>query len=150
MVTDIRNFSIENRKARYDYFVMEKLECGLSLRGNEVKSILDGGMSIKEAWIAVQDGELVLRGAHISAYRASNSFDVNENREIKLLAHKSEILKLQQQVAKDGVTLIPIKIYFSDMGKLKVEVGICKGKKTYDKRETIKQRDLERESERDL
>lgn len=146
----MRNMRIENRKARYDYFVEERLECGIELRGNEVKSILEGQCSIKEAWCTVQNGELVLRGMRVSPWKTSNAFDVDENRERRLLAHKSEIRKLQQAAKEDGVTLVPLSVYFSSNGKCKVEVGLCKGKKNYDKRETTKKRDVERDIRRNL
>lgn len=138
---------IENRKARYDYFVEDTLECGISLRGNEVKSIWAGQCNITQAWCTVQNGNLVMRGAHISKWETSNTFDVDEDRERQLLAHKKEIRKLESQIARDGITLIPLKIYFSN-GKCKVLVGICRGKKNYDKRESIKKRDMERDMRR--
>lgn len=141
--------TIENRKARYDYFIKEKLECGIVLKGNEVKSIAFGQASIKEAWCTIQNGNLVLRGMHISGWETSNSFDVDENRERQLLAHKSEIRKLAEAIKLDGVTLIPLKVYFSDNGKCKVEIGICQGKKNYDKRETLKKRQIKRDIERE-
>ena len=139
--------TIENRKARYDYFVLERLECGLSLRGNEIKSIREGQCNIGQAWCTVQNGNLVIRGMHIAKWSTANSFDVDEDRERRLLAHKSEIRKLSSKLAEDGLTLIPLQIYFSN-GKCKVEVGICRGKKNYDKRESIKQRDIKRDMER--
>lgn len=135
---------IENRKARYDYFVEETLICGISLRGNEVKSIAAGQASLKEAWCTVQNGNLVLRGMHITRWETSNAFDVDEDREKQLLAHKSEIKKLAEAVKLEGVTLIPLKVFFADNGKCKVEISVCRGKKNYDKRETIKKRDTER------
>lgn len=135
---------IENRKARYDYFVEDTLVCGISLRGNEVKSIAAGQASLKEAWCTVQNGNLVLRGMHVTRWKSSNAFDVDEDREKQLLAHKSEIRKLAEAVKLDGITLIPLKVFFADNGKCKVEIGVCRGKKNYDKRETIKKRDIER------
>lgn len=140
---------IENRKARYDYFVEDTLECGISLRGNEVKSLLDGQCSIKEAWCQIQNRELVIRGMHISKWNTANAFDVDEDRERKLLAHKKEIQKLSAQVMRDGITLIPVKVYFSnDTGKCKVLLGICKGKKNYDKRESLKSAQVKRDISR--
>ena len=140
---------IENRKARYDYFVEDTLICGISLRGNEVKSIAAGQASLKEAWCTVQNGNLVLRGMHITRWETSNQFDVDEDREKQLLAHKSEIRKLVETVKLDGVTLIPLKVFFAENGKCKVEIGICRGKKNYDKRETLKQRQIKRDIERE-
>ena len=139
---------IVNRKALYEYFVLDKLECGIVLRGNEVKSIRYGSASINQAWVQVQNNTLVLRGMHITQWDKSNAFDVDEDREKILLAHKSEIRKLDEKCRLDGVTLIPLKVYFKD-GRCKVEVGICKGKKTYDKRESLKERQVKRDIERE-
>ena len=141
--------TIENKKAYHEYFVEESLECGISLKGNEVKSIREGSASIKEAWIQVQDGNLVIRGMHIAKWHTANDFDVNETRERQLLAHKREIRKLQSKVMQDGITLIPLKVYFKG-GKCKVLVGVCRGKKLYDKRESLKQRQVKRDIEREL
>ena len=143
------NTVIENRKAHYDYFVEDTLVCGISLRGNEVKSIAAGQASLKEAWCTVQNGNLVLRGMHITRWETSNQFDVDEDREKQLLAHKSEIRKLAEIVKLDGVTLIPLKVFFAENGKCKVDIGICRGKKNYDKRETLKQRQIKRDIERE-
>ena len=143
------NTVIENRKAHYDYFVEDTLVCGISLRGNEVQSIAAGQASLKEAWCTVQNGNLVLRGMHITRWETSNQFDVDEDREKQLLAHKSEIRKLAEIVKLDGVTLIPLKVFFAENGKCKVEIGICRGKKNYDKRETLKQRQIKRDIERE-
>lgn len=140
---------IENRKARYDYFVEDTLECGISLRGNEVKSLLDGQCSIKEAWCQIQDRELVIRGMYINKWNTANTFDVDEDRERVLLAHKQEIRKLESKVLQDGITLIPLKVYFAeDTGRCKVLVGICKGKKNYDKRDSLKSAQVKRDISR--
>lgn len=136
--------TIENRKAKYDYFIEETLECGIELRGNEVKSIRSGKASIKEAWVSVENGEMVIKQMHITPWETSNRYDVSEVRERKLLAHKAEIRKLSRAVQRDGYTLVPLKVYFSDNGKCKVLVGLCKGKKNYDKREAQKERDIKR------
>ena len=136
--------TIENRKAKYDYFIEETLECGIELRGNEVKSIRSGKASIKEAWVSVESGEMVIKQMHITPLETSNRYDVSEVRERKLLAHKAEIRKLSRAVQRDGYTLVPLKVYFSDNGKCKVLVGLCKGKKNYDKREAQKERDIKR------
>jgi len=140
---------IENRRAKHEYFVDNVIECGISLRGNEVKSIRDGKANITQAWAAIHNGQLVLRGMHISKWGASNAFDVDEDRERVLLVHKSELRKLSAQLEQEGATLVPLKVYFNDNGKCKVELGICRGKHLYDKREATKQRDLKREAERD-
>lgn len=136
--------TIENRKAKYDYFIEETLECGIELRGNEVKSIRSGKASIKEAWVSVENGEMVIKQMHITPWETSNRYDVSEVRERKLLAHKAEIRKFSRAVQRDGYTLVPLKVYFSDNGKCKVLVGLCKGKKNYDKREAQKERDIKR------
>ena len=136
--------TIENRKAKYDYYIDETLECGIELRGNEVKSIRSGKASIKEAWVSVESGEMVIKQMHITPWETSNRYDVSEVRERKLLAHKAEIRKLSRAVQRDGYTLVPLKVYFSDNGKCKVLVGLCKGKKNYDKREAQKERDIKR------
>lgn len=136
--------TIENRKAKYDYFIDETLECGIELSGNEVKSIRSGKASIKEAWVSVESGEMVIKQMHITPWETSNRYDVSEVRERKLLAHKAEIRKLSRAVQRDGYTLVPLKVYFSDNGKCKVLVGLCKGKKNYDKREAQKERDIKR------
>lgn len=141
---------ISNKKAYHDYFVDTTLECGISLRGNEVKSIRDGKCNIKEAWVQVQGRNLVIRGMHISKWGTSNVFDVDENRERQLLAHKGEIAKLADLVSQQGVTLIPLKVYFSDKGKCKILVGVCRGKHNYDKRATLKEKQVKRDIDRAL
>lgn len=137
------NINIQNRKAHHDYFILDTLECGIALRGNEVKSICNGKASIKEAWCVIQNQELILKNMHITPWETANRFDVDEKRDRRLLAHKSEIRKLTHKVAEDGITLVPLRIYYAN-GKIKVEIGICKGKHNYDKRNTLKQRDTER------
>lgn len=141
---------INNKKAYHDYFVDSTLECGISLRGNEVKSIRDGKCNIKEAWVQVQGRNLVIRGMHISKWGTSNIFDVDENRERQLLAHKREIANLAGLVSQQGVTLVPLKVYFSDKGKCKVLVGVCRGKHNYDKRATLKEKQVKRDIDRAL
>lgn len=141
---------IKNKKAYHDYFVDEVLECGISLLGNEVKSIRDGKCNIKEAWIRIQNNSLVIRGMHISRWGTANIFDVDENRERQLLAHKCEIAKLSDAVSQQGVTLVPLKVYFTDRGKCKVLVGVCRGKHNYDKREALKERQTKRDIDRAL
>lgn len=140
--------NIENKKAYHDYFVEEKIECGIQLRGNEVKSIREGRCNIKESWIRIQNGNLVIRGMHISKWGTANAFDVDETRERQLLAHKSEIRKLEDKISQDGITLIPLKIYFTERGKCKVLVGVCRGKHNYDKRESLKEKQVKRDIDR--
>ena len=140
---------IENRSAYHEYFVEDTLECGISLRGNEVKSIRAGKANIKESWCQVQNGQLTLRGMFISKWDTANTFDVDERRERVLLAHKREISKLSQVVAEKGLTLIPLKVYFTK-GKCKVEVGVCRGKKLYDKRDSLKKKQVSRDISREM
>ena len=141
---------IENRKARYDYFVEDELEVGIALSGNEVKSIRDGQASIKEAWVRVQNGTLVLRGMHITKWGTANDFDVDEDRERILLAHRKEINRLADRVKLDGVTLIPLRVYFTKEGKCKVLLGVCKGKHNYDKRQSLRDKQVSRDIQRGL
>ncbi len=140
--------TIENRKANYDYFIEDKIECGISLKGNEVKSIHNGMCNIKDSWCQIQNGNLVVRGMHITPWYTSNSYDIDVDREVQLLAHKKEIVKLENKLKTDGYTLIPLKIYFNDKGKCKMLVGICKGKHTYDKRNALKEKQIKRDIER--
>ena len=142
--------NIYNKKATHDYFILDTIECGIVLKGNEIKSLRANGANIKDAWAFIENGELYLQGMHISPWKTANSFDAEEKRKIKLLAHKNEILKLQHKVSQDGVTLVPIKVYMNEQRKVKVELGVCKGKHTYDKRLSLKTKELMREAERHL
>lgn len=139
--------SIENKKAYHDYFVEDTLECGISLKGNEVKSIRQGKCNIKDAWCRVQGNQLVIRGMHIAKWETSNLFDIDENRERVLLAHKSEILKLADKVKLNGISLIPLKVYFNK-NRCKVLIGVCRGKHNYDKREVLKNKQISRDIDR--
>ncbi len=142
--------NIENKKAYHDYFVEDKLECGIELKGNEVKSIRAGKVNIKDSWCQVQNNQLVIRGMHIAKWETSNSYDLlDETRERRLLAHKKEILQLLNKTTLDGMTLIPLKVYLSN-NKIKVLVGVCKGKHTYDKRQTLKDKQIKRDIDRSL
>lgn len=140
---------IVNRKAYHNYFIDDTLECGISLRGNEVKSIINGKSNINDAWVDIVDNNLVIRNMFISKYETANLFDTDERRIRQLLAHKSEILRLKGQVAEKGITLIPLKLYFSD-AKCKLLIGICRGKKLYDKRNTLKEKQVKRDMDRAL
>lgn len=135
---------IVNRKARYDYEIEEEYEAGICLTGTEIKSIRDGKANIRDSYAIIKNGEIFLLNTHISSYEKGNIFNHEEDRTRKLLMHKDEIRKLNNKVVLEGYTLIPLKIYFVK-GKAKVLIGLCKGKKNYDKRETIKKRDTERE-----
>lgn len=143
------NMVIENRKARYDYFIEETLECGIVLSGNEVKSLRLGQASIKESWVAIENGELVIKKMHINGWDTSNKFDIDEDRERKLLAHKSEIKDIDRKIQLNGYTIIPLKVCFKD-GKAKVLIGVCKGKHNYDKRETERKRQIQLDINREL
>lgn len=135
---------ILNRKARYDYEIEEVYEAGIALTGTEIKSIRLGKANIKDSYAIIKNEELFLLNTHISAYEKGNIFNHDENRTRKLLMHKKEIKRLASKIELLGYTLIPLKIYFKN-GKAKVEIGLAKGKKNYDKRETIKNREIERE-----
>ncbi len=138
-----------NRQARHEYFVMETLETGISLAGTEVKSLRQGTVNMKDSWVDVEDGELIVRGMHISPYEKGNIFNRDPLRARKLLAHKNEIRKLGQQIKLQGYTLIPLSLYFK-RGRVKLELGVCKGKKLYDKRETDARRAAQRDIDRAL
>ena len=138
---------ILNRKARYDYEIEDTYEAGIVLTGTEIKSIRQGKANIKDSYAIVRNDELYLLNTHISLYDEGNRFNHEENRTRKLLMHKREILKLKNKLEIEGYTLIPLKIYFV-RGRAKVEIGVCKGKKNYNKKETIKERDIKREQEK--
>ena len=138
---------IKNRKANFEYFIEERYEAGIELKGTEIKSIRKGSCDIKDSFIIIKNQEALLLNTYIAKYEEGNIFNHEERRTRKLLLHKKEIKKLLEASSKDGYSLIPLSIYLKK-GKAKVEVGVCKGKKLYDKRETIKKRDLERENSR--
>lgn len=137
----------QNRKARHDYFVEENYEAGIELAGTEVKSVRAGTLNLKDAYCSVKDGELFVHGMHISPYEKGNIFNKDPVRPRRLLMHKREIRKLHALVKQDGYTLVPLSVYFKD-SRVKVEVGLCKGKKNYDKRDSAAQRDAKREIDR--
>ncbi len=137
----------KNSKAFHDYFVEERYEAGVVLAGTEVKSIRQGGVNLKDSWCQVKDGELWLYGVHISPYEKGNIFNKDPLRTRKLLMHRREILKLQMAAQRDGLTLVPLSLYFKD-SKVKVELGVCKGKKLYDKRASAAERDAKRDMDR--
>ncbi len=132
----------ENRKARHEYFVLEALECGICLTGTEIKSIRAGKVNINDSFCQIKNGEAYILNCHIAKYKEGNINNHDELRDRKLLMHQSEILKWSQRLKLESVTLIPLKMYLKD-GLCKVEVGLCKGKKLYDKRESLKERDIE-------
>lgn len=139
----------QNRKAFHDYFVEDRYEAGIELFGTEVKSIRAGTLNLKDAYCIVKDGELLVIGLHISPYEKGNIFNRDPVRTRRLLMHKREIRKLHALIKQDGYTLVPLSVYFKD-ARVKVEVGLCKGKKNYDKREAAAQRDAKREISRTL
>ena len=134
-----------NRKAFHEYFVLERFEAGVELFGTEVKSIRAGQVNLKDSFCTVKDGELFVRGMHISPYEHGNIFNRDPVRPRRLLMHKREIRKLQARVMQDGVALVPLSLYFKD-SRVKVELGLCKGKKLYDKRDS----EADRQSKRDI
>lgn len=136
-----------NKRARHDYHIMDAVEAGIVLKGPEVKSVRLGKIQLIESYARVEGGEVFLHGAHISPYEYGNRFNVDPLRRRKLLLHKTEIRRLNRQVTEKGMTLVPLSAYIKN-GVVKIEVGVCRGKKTYDKRETLAKRDAEREMER--
>jgi len=145
----VKLMEINNRKAYHDYFVLETVEAGIVLTGTEIKSIRENGANIKDSYAIIKNNEAFLLNAHISHYENAGVFNHNENRTRKLLLNKKEILKLKEKITLNGYTLVPLKMYFN-RGILKVSLGICRGKKNYDKRESIKERDIKREISRDF
>ena len=129
-----------NREARHEYFVLEALETGVELKGTEVKSLRAGGVNLKDSWVDIEDGELLVKGMHITPYDHGNIFNQDPMRVRRLLAHKNEIRRLHQQCKLQGYTLVPLSLYFKH-GRVKMELGLCKGKKLYDKRADAAQRD---------
>ena len=138
-----------NRKARHDYFIEDTYEAGISLAGTEVKSLRQGTVNLKDSYCIIKDGELFMVGAHISPYEKGNIFNKDPLRIKKLLLHKEEIRKLDGKMSEKGYTIVPLQVYFKD-GKAKVEIGLARGKKLYDKREDIAKKDLRRETEREF
>ncbi|MBQ2639708.1 MAG: SsrA-binding protein SmpB [Bacilli bacterium] len=140
---------ILNRKAKHDYFIEETYEAGIALTGTEIKSIREGSCNIKDSYGIVKKGEVYLLNMFIGQYKQGNIFNHEETRSRKLLLHKNEIKKIEKAKEEKGLTLIPLKLYFKD-NKLKVLLGVCRGKKDYDKRESLKQKDIKREVARNL
>ena len=139
----------QNRKAFHDYFVEERVECGIELKGTEVKSMRQGRMNLKESYAVVRNGEVLVLGMHISPYEQGNRFNTDPLREKRLLLHKSQIRHLGQEAARMGYSLIPLQVYLKD-GRFKMELGLCKGKKLHDKRDDIAERDAKRDIQRAL
>ncbi len=139
----------QNRKAFHDYFVEERYECGIELFGTEVKSMRAGKVSLKESWAQIRNKEVFVEGMHISPYEHGSVFNRDPLRPKRLLLHKSEIRKLDSLIARQGYTLIPLEIYLKD-GRMKLQLGLCKGKQAHDKRDSIAKRDADREIQRAL
>ena len=138
-----------NRRASHDYFLEDKYECGIALTGTEIKSIREGRVQFKDSYISIHKGEAWIKGMHISAYKYGNMFNVDPERDRKLLLHKYEIRKLFQKVKLKGFTIVPVRIYLND-GKAKLEIALAKGKNLVDKRESDKLRDAQREMRKAL
>jgi SsrA-binding protein len=137
----------ENRAARHEYYVLESYEAGVELFGTEVKSIRGGGVNLKDSWIVVENGEMFARHVHVSPYEKGNIFNRDPMRDKRLLMHKKEIRKLHDKIKREGLTLIPLSMYFKG-SRVKLQVGLCKGKKLHDKRDSIAKRETERKMDR--
>lgn len=140
----------ENRKARHDYQIVETYEAGIALTGTEVKSLRAGRANLRDSFARIDNAELILYNMHISPYEQGNRFNHEPKRERKLLMHKQEIMRLLGKCREKGLTLVPLKVYFNDRGRAKVELALARGKKLYDKREDMAARDAKREMERAL
>ena len=149
MSKESKKLIANNKKVFHDYFIEVTYEAGIVLHGTEVKSLRMGKCSIKESFLRIENGEMWIYGMHISPYEKGNIFNKDPLRTRKLLLHKSEIMKLIGKVKEKGYTLVPIEVYFND-GKAKIEIGLAKGKKLYDKREDIAKKDMKREAEREF
>ena len=136
-----------NREARHEYFIEEDYEAGIELVGTEVKSIRKGTLNLKDAWCGIKDGEMLVNQMHISPYEQGNRFNVDPRRPRRLLMHKREIMRLYGKVKQDGYSLIPLEVYLKG-SRVKVKVGLCKGKKLYDKRQSAAERDAKRQIDR--
>ena len=139
----------DNRQARHNYFVLETIECGIELVGTEVKSVRGGGVNLKDSWCSIDDGEVFVKGMHISPYEQGNIFNRDPRRERKLLLHKREIMRLFGMVKQQGLTLIPLSMYFKG-SRVKMAIGLCKGKQLHDKRDDMARKAADRDIERAL
>lgn len=140
---------ILNKKAKFDYLIYDTLEAGIVLTGTEIKSIRNGSCNLKDSYILIKNNEAFILNMHISNYDKGSIFNTEETRTRKLLLHKSEILKLKDKISIKGFAIVPLKLYFKD-GIAKIEIGVAKGKHTYDKKESIKERDIKRETDKML
>jgi SsrA-binding protein len=139
----------QNKKAYHEYFILEKIEAGIELFGTEVKSVRQGKVNLKDSWCSIKDGEMFVNGMHISPYEQGNIFNRDPLRVKKLLLHKKEIRQLYAKVKQDGLTIVPLSLYFKN-GRAKLEIGLCKGKKLYDKREVAAKKEAQRNIERSM
>lgn len=139
----------KNKRAYFDYFILEKFMAGIVLVGSEVKSIRSGHISLEQSFVTIRSGEVFLKNAYIKTYECSSAFTVDERRDRKLLLNKSEILKLESKLNVSGQTLIPLDVVL-EKGLVKVNIALCKGKKTYDKKDSIKQKDIKRDTDREI
>ena len=146
--TEVRTIAT-NRRARHDYHILERIEAGIELRGTEVKSLRNGHITLKDSYADVENGEAFLVGVHINPYEQGNIYNHDPERIRKLLMHKREILKLGARVAEKGLTIVPLRVYFKE-GRVKVEIALCQGKHTVDKRDTIREREVKREVDREI
>jgi len=138
----------ENKSAGFEYFIDDTVEAGISLDGGEVKSVRRGNVSLKDSYCSVYKGSMFIKNMHIAVYENAGSYNVRESRrERRLLLHKREITRLKEKIAEKGMTVVPLKLYFSG-SLIKVQLGVCRGKHTFDKKQTIKERDLDREAKR--
>lgn len=145
-----RKYAAQNKKAYHDYFILETYEAGIELFGTEVKSVRAGKLNLKDSWCNIVNGEMLANGVHISPYEQGNRFNRDPLRPKRLLLHKKEILKLFGTVKQEGLALVPLSVYFNDKGKAKMQIGLCKGKKNYDKREAKAKKDAQRDIERGM
>jgi SsrA-binding protein len=143
-----RTPEIKNKKAYHDYEILEKYEAGIALKGTEVKSLREGKANLRDAFVRIENGEVYLFNAYIAPYSHGNLFNHEPTRKRKLLLHKSEIKRLFGKSQEKGLTIIPLRMYFNERGKVKVEIALARGRKKYDKREAIKRRELEREAQK--
>lgn len=137
------NIIATNKQAYRDYLVLEALECGIELKGSEVKSLRMGSINFKDSFARIENNQVILYNTHISPYKEASYLNVEAQRPRRLLLHKGQIAKLLSQVSQRGSTLVPLKVYFNDRGFAKIEIGLCKGKRLYDKREDIKKREID-------
>ena len=139
-----------NRQATHEYFILEKYEAGIVLEGSEVKSLRLGSVNLKDSFCVIQNGELIIKNMHIALYEKAGAFNTKDaKRDRKLLLHKNEIIKLHAKVTQKGLTLVPLRIYFNQ-SLIKIELGLCQGKHTFDKKRSIMEKDIKREKEREL